>query len=513
MASQDEGERARPIAPSHVHDIITGGIEGGLGYAAIDPFTEKILHGKALQSPLREGWAALGKRTALYAGVGAGATGLIGAAVSLTTRKAKEKRQQLKEAQMMEAIRPGMIELETPEVPRAKKRNKTITAIGAAGIAAGASVFPSARRLIGIKVRQVGAKNFGIEEAGRNIGGKTVADYIEAAQLGLNTGLKGKAVGKVIEHTLAHPEGKVAKAFKKFPGQLGSGDIGQRLATEHYARFRASPKSALGFWDYEHGLMAENLVKKQDERLAAKGKTASAFTKNLRQRDIDEMHYGREKAHSAIAEQMEIHGKSEMDAIKHVAYNHQDPQVQNYFNQLAKSKLGAVDQYAKKALISPGLIAGGTGAVIYGRKKNESPSTAVRSAVRLERIALGLTEFETTERTKRIGARLDKYEKTIRAREIDRHIHDYLRAAAIGGLAGAAIPGRVGLKGRVLAGAGVGVAGQGVLHSAGHVDEYGEQTEEAKVLQRNAPKYVGGAVILGGLLARRRPWLKGKFFK
>jgi hypothetical protein len=38
---------------------------------AIDPFAEKIFHGKPLQSPLREGWKALGKRTAIYAGVGA----------------------------------------------------------------------------------------------------------------------------------------------------------------------------------------------------------------------------------------------------------------------------------------------------------------------------------------------------------------------------------------------------------------------------------------------------------
>jgi hypothetical protein len=46
---------------------------------------------------------------------------------------------------MMAAIRPGMIELAAPdfsdEIPRAKKRNRTITTIGALGIAGGAATF------------------------------------------------------------------------------------------------------------------------------------------------------------------------------------------------------------------------------------------------------------------------------------------------------------------------------------------------------------------------------------
>ena len=58
-------------------------------------------------------------------------------------------------------------------------------------------------------------KNLGIEEAGRNIGGKTVADYIEAAQLGLNTGLKGGCrCGDRAQP--GSPRRKVAQAFKHF---------------------------------------------------------------------------------------------------------------------------------------------------------------------------------------------------------------------------------------------------------------------------------------------------------
>jgi hypothetical protein len=79
---------------------------------------------------------------------------------------------------------------------------------------------------------------------------------------------------------------------------------------------------------------------------------------------------------------MEIHGKSEMEAIKHVAYNTNHPQIQGYFNQ------PAVKDWSRRSVCEevsdfPGLIAGGTGAVVYGRK-NQSPTKAVRTAVRLE---------------------------------------------------------------------------------------------------------------------------------
>jgi hypothetical protein len=114
-----------------------------------------------------------------------------------------------------------------------------------------------------------------------------------------------------------------------------------------------------------------------------------------------------------------------------------------------------------------------------------------------------IIEFES-DNSLRAGVRLDKYEKTIRAREIDRHLHDYLRASAIGAAAGAAIPGPRSLKERVLIGAGGGAAVEGVLHAAGHKDAYGEQSEDAKILQRNAPKFIGAATVVGGLVARYR---------
>jgi hypothetical protein len=216
------------------------------------------------------------------------------------------------------------------------------------------------------------------------------------------------------------------------------------------------------------------------------------------------MHYGREKAHNAINEQIKVHGKSELEAIKHVGYNNSDPQVQHYFTELANHKRVASAVYAKKALLSPTLVAGGTAGLIYGRKRGQNPREAVTS--RLERLIddLPVIEFETTKRTLRNGVRLDKYEKTISQREIDRHIHDYLRSGILGAAAGVAIPGSMRLRNRALIGAGAGAAVQGALHASGAVDDYGEQSEESKVMQRNIPKWLGAAAVVGGLVSRYR---------
>jgi hypothetical protein len=528
MSDQASGARAVTKTPSTLHDIITGGVEGGVGVLALEPLLEK-LKGKLPENPFHGGVGPTLKRLGTGAAIGAGATGLIGALVSLTANKSKQRRAARERQEMGYDPMIPIIELEAvlDDFPRAKKKNRPLVqAAGVAALAGGLSVFPAARRLVGIKARQIGAQNLGIKEAARNQGGKMVADYIEAAQLGLNKGLKGRVVGKTIEHVMAHPEGKVAGAFKAVPGAYGSHDLGQRLASEHFARFRSSPLSALHFWDYEHGLLRESKLAKQTAGAKARGVPLSERITQAHQRATDEMHYGREKTHAAIKEQVEKHGKSEMDAIKHVAYNHEDPQIQNYFNRLAETKTKAVDMYAKKSLVSPALVAAGTGGIVYGRKKNQSPRQALGSTVRVpvtgfDRFADDLPDVihnlsyaesmieldrydPTSDRQLRAGVRLDKYAKSIRAGEIDRHIHDYVRSAAIGAVAGAAIPARRSLKVRSAVGAGVGTLVAGVLHSTGHQDAYGEQSEEAKILQRNTPKYLGAAAVVGGLLARSR---------
>lgn len=514
MSDQSSGSRAHLGPPSHIHDIITGGVEGGVGVLALEPLLEK-LKGVMPKNPFHGGLSQTAKRVASGAAIGAGATGLIGALVSMSSNRARQRRAQ-RQKDMAAGPMRLVVELEAvvDNFPRAKKKNRPfVQAAGVAALAGGLATLPAARRLIGIKVRQVGAENLGIASAAKNKGGKMVADYIGAAQAGLNTGVKGRMVGHVIEHVMAHPEGKVAAAFKSVPGQYGSADLGQRLASEHFARFRSSPMSALNFWDYEHGLLRESKLARQTAGATARGVPLSERLTNAHQRVTDEMHYGREKAHAAIKEQIEVHGKSEMDAIKHVAYNHEDPQVQGYFNRLAETKTKAVDMYAKKSLVSPALIVAGTGGIVYGRKKNQSPRQAIGSTVRVpvtgfKRLDDFLVELDAyspiSDRSLKSGVRLDKYEKSIRSGEIDRHIHDYIRAAAIGAVAGAAIPARRSLKVRVAAGAGTGTLVAGVLHSTGHQDAYGEQSEEAKILQRTTPKYIGAAAVIGGLLARRR---------
>ena len=203
-----------------------------------------------------------------------------------------------------------------------------------------------------------------------------MADYIgsgsgRSEQRVLKVGL----FGHTIEHIMKHPEGAVAKAFKAVPGGYGSGDIGQRLASEHFARFRSSPMSALNFWDYEQGMQAAGKIPKQNAAAKALGETYLRRSRLRHRKAVaDELHYGREKAHAAIKQQIEVHGKNEMDAIKHVAYHHDDAQVQGYFNRLAMTKTGAINEYTKKALYSPALMAGGAGAIVAGRKNNATPS-------------------------------------------------------------------------------------------------------------------------------------------
>jgi hypothetical protein len=76
---------------STAHDIITGGIEGGVGVLALEPALE-ALSGKTVTNPLRGGAVAVAKRVGTAGLIGAGATGLIGALVSVTAKKHKERK-------------------------------------------------------------------------------------------------------------------------------------------------------------------------------------------------------------------------------------------------------------------------------------------------------------------------------------------------------------------------------------------------------------------------------------
>lgn len=71
------------------HDIATGGLEGGLGIFATDPLYRKVM-GEAAENPFKGGLPKIGKKFAVGAGIGALATGLIGAGVSAASKKKRD---------------------------------------------------------------------------------------------------------------------------------------------------------------------------------------------------------------------------------------------------------------------------------------------------------------------------------------------------------------------------------------------------------------------------------------
>lgn len=353
---QDEGDprtKARPSAPSTIHDIITGGVEGSLGGLATEPLFSKLA-GTKIENPFRSG---LGKRLAIGGAVGAGATGLIGALVSMTSKKAKRRPNEL------ERVQDLVTELRYVLVDDQEDGDSAV-------------------------IRLPGDSK---------------------AHAALQGGLIGGGVGT-------------------------AAGIGAAVALPSLAKRLGLQKSV--------GRFEEALGGKRGARI----KTSLAL--------------------AGVA------GKigATVGAIQGVASHNE-----------AERRSKAIADALRRA-----------------RKQGEEKHMSIAGLVR------NLTELEATFAYKRSGVRLDKYQKQIRSNEIDRHTNDYIRSAVLGGVAGAVIPSALSLKKRALAGAGVGVATAGLLHAAGHTDAYGEQSEEAKILQRQAPKYLAGAAVIGGLLGRRR---------
>jgi hypothetical protein len=114
MSDQSSGSTAQPIyhprEVSHIHDIATGAVEGGVGVLATEPLLAHLA-GETIENPFRGGWRGTGQRIGAGAVVGGAATGLIGALVSHaeSKRKAKLRAQQMAQTKM--SFRPGMIEL------------------------------------------------------------------------------------------------------------------------------------------------------------------------------------------------------------------------------------------------------------------------------------------------------------------------------------------------------------------------------------------------------------------
>ena len=230
------------------------------------------------------------------------------------------------------------------EAGRAEKKSSSLRrAVGVGAAAVGVSLLPGAVPILKIQGRRL-LRAGGIKSA--NYHGKFVADYIDAAQGALNTGIPGRVAGRIISAAKTNPGGRVSRA------------MGGDFQVSHDARFRAGHLEALKHWDWE---VAEHFKHKGKVGEMTPGSTLKGLTR---------LATGRAKTHAAIAHHIEQGGMNERDAIRHVATNVADPHVKNYFRTLSTQKAGAANHYARVAGLAPALVAGGAaGAVAVSRKK------------------------------------------------------------------------------------------------------------------------------------------------
>jgi hypothetical protein len=210
---------------------------------------------------------------------------------------------------------------------------KAAIAGGLSVAAAGASLLPGAVPMLRLQGRRLLAQKTGKKSATYH--GENVADYLDASQGALNRGLHGKIAGRVLQRAQKDPNSRLHK-------KLG------RYGVDHFARFRAGTKEALGHWDYEVDANLKNKgLKRMSESLAK----------------------GRKRTQDAVNEQLWKHGKNESEALRAVAKN-PAKDVQDYFRHLSRSKDKVYGGYAKKAALAPALVvAGGATAAAASRKK------------------------------------------------------------------------------------------------------------------------------------------------
>lgn len=223
MSDQSSGSRARNTT---VHDIVTGGVEGGVGVLALEPLLQK-LKGAAVESPFRGGWKPSLKRVGSGAVIGAGATGLIGALVSMTSNKAKRKKTDLEtlaaELPVIELRRDYVLSedeegntslIKVPGDSKAKAALKGGLIGAVAGGAAGAGLIYGAPRL----AEAVGAgpaldklrKAFG-----NRVGTKAHAALISGGLLGKIGATVGAIQGVSDERKKEDESRAIARAIRK----------------------------------------------------------------------------------------------------------------------------------------------------------------------------------------------------------------------------------------------------------------------------------------------------------
>jgi hypothetical protein len=249
-------------------------------------------------------------------------------------------------------------------------KQKVGVAAGLGAAALGASLLPASVSLAKIQAREILrggrsrlSKVKGLQKFVRppgvdaNRGGRMVADYIDASQSALNRGVHGAAVGSVLRHAKANPGGLIAQK------------LGGDFKTSHYARFRAGPKSALDHWDWEVGEMINQQGK---GRVNSKtGQMKKGLSPERIQKEHASMARGREGFDREWKQKMYDGGLSESEALRHVATNTKNADVQSYLDRLAMTKAKAAGGYAKMSLAAPAMVAaGGAGAYASSRQRN-----------------------------------------------------------------------------------------------------------------------------------------------
>lgn len=257
------------------------------------------------------------------------------------------------------SARVGAIEFASKQDEKPSTAKKVAKVAGAGLVAAGAATLPAALPMLRIQGRRLDSgvrAKLGVKmKNDPTYGGKFVADYLTSANRALNQGPQGIVAGKIIQRNRA----------KTQPGSIG------RFMADHYARFRAGPKEALGHWSYEVGQSVA-------QSAARKGKSVDEAIKPF--------NAARVKTEAAINDQLWNQGKNEIEAIRAVASN-PDPEIQSHFRRLAAHKTGAVKRrYGPLAAASPAAIIAGGGLLAASRRKKQETEFARKNEPTLHRL-------------------------------------------------------------------------------------------------------------------------------
>jgi hypothetical protein len=188
--------------------------------------------------------------------------------------------------------------------------------------------------------------------------GKSVHDYIEGSQRILNTGLHGRLVGQTLQSAIAQPTGFAGRQLR---GRIGMDEWGLK----HWARFRSGHLPALYHWDREYrDLITRRSVPHQEG--AGWGKMLPGTATKMYADQLRRYREGRKAAFGEYRDLTEEKGLSHAEAFRHITTRSTDPRIRRYMKALVSEKQRPMEHYAKLALVSPALVAGGGATAVGG---------------------------------------------------------------------------------------------------------------------------------------------------